>query len=229
MHAHLLNVAVHIGAGLLAMALGFYLLVSPKADPRHRRLGRIFAALTLAVCASAAVGNVAFRFQPLFAVLTVLVTYQLLSGWRVVYTRARGPGALDALLLLGGAACAGWLVPHLFDPAAGRGAGNAVVVSSLGGLAGLLVYDAARWLFPRRWHATLWLYEHIFKLVASLFAMLSAAIGNTVRAGQPWSQLAPSVAGMIVIAWFWQREHRARRRKSINDPDKNPQNHNPYG
>jgi hypothetical protein len=83
-------------------------------------------------------------------------------------------------------------------------------------LRGLLVYDAARWLFPRRWHATLWLYEHIFKLVASLFAMLSAAIGNTVRAGQPWSQLAPSVAGMIVIAWFWRRHHRGQQRAALS-------------
>jgi uncharacterized membrane protein len=205
---HLLNILVHIGAGLAAMALGFYLLWKPKGTLRHRRGGRVFAALTLAVCASAATGIVLFRFLPLFAVLTVLVSYQLLSGWHVIYTRAAGPNAVDALLLLGGAAVAAWLIPHLSGPGTERGAADAVVYSALGGLLALMCYDAARWLFPKRWHASLWPYEHIYKLVASLFAMLSAAVGNTVRALQPWPQLLPSVAGLLVILWCWRRQHR---------------------
>jgi uncharacterized membrane protein len=205
---HLLNILVHIGAGLAAMALGFYLLWKPKGTLRHRRAGRVFAALTLMVCASAATGIVLFRFLPLFAVLTVLVSYQLLSGWHVVYTKAAGPNAVDALLLLAGAAVAAWLIPHLSGPGAEREAADAVVYSALGGLLALMCYDAARWLFPKRWHAALWPYEHIYKLVASLFAMLSAAVGNTIPMGQPWPQLLPSVAGLLVILWYWRRQHR---------------------
>ena len=92
-----------------------------------------------------------------------------------------------------------------------------VVLSSLGGLATILVYDSARWLFPRHWHSALWRYEHIYKLLASLFAMLSAAAGNLLRVGQPWTQLAPSVLGLICIVWCWRRQYQ-RERRVLNAP-----------
>jgi uncharacterized membrane protein len=212
MSPHLLNIFVHIGAGIAGMAVGFYLLWKPKASVPHRRGGRVFAGLTLVVCASAAIGNVFFRFTPLFAVLTVLVTYQLLSGWHVIYTKAAGPDALDALLLLGGTAVAAVLLAKLFGAGLAQDAGISVVASSLAALGTVMAYDAARWLFPRRWHAALWRYEHVYKVVACLFGMLSAAVGNTIRAGQPWSQLAPSVAGIAVIVWFWTHNVRGADR-----------------
>ena len=83
--AHLFNVGIHIGAGIIAMALGFWLLASVKGSQAHRKVGRVFVLFTLVVCASAAIGNMVFRFMPLFAVLTVLVLYQLLSGWHVMH------------------------------------------------------------------------------------------------------------------------------------------------
>lgn len=94
---HLLNLALHIGAGLAAIGLGLALLAKAKGTPAHRRQGRVFVLLALVVCATGAAGNVFFRFMSLFAVLTVLVTYQVLSGWHVVHTRADGPNWIDAL------------------------------------------------------------------------------------------------------------------------------------
>lgn len=212
---HLLNLAAHIGAGIAAIGLGFVLLAGAKGTPTHRRRGRLFAALTLAVCVTGVIGNVFFRFIPLFAVLTVLVTYQLLSGWHVVYTRAAGPDRIDALLGVCGAAWTIGLVPMLLAAGAKAGAAPTVIYASLGALAFLLAYDAARWCFPRHWHASTWRIEHIYKLVASLFGMLSAAVGNLVRVGQPWSQLLPSLLGMLVIAVFIWREVRVRRRTPV--------------
>lgn len=221
--AHLTNLALHIGAGVIAMAIGFWLLAARKGTAAHRKTGRIFVALTLLVCACAAIGNVFFRFLPLFAVLTVLVLYQLLSGWHVIYTRADGPNRVDALLCasatLGGAA----LMPLVLAKGAGE-SGLSVIYSSLGTLLFLLAYDALRWLFPRRWHATLWRYEHIYKLLASLFAMVSAAAGNLFPHAQPWSQLAPSALGIACIAWFFWREfNRSRLRAAPSlEPVANP-------
>jgi uncharacterized membrane protein len=208
---HLLNILVHIGAGIAAMALGFFVLWRPKDAIHHRRRGRVFVLLTAVVCLSAAIGNAVFRFMPLFAVLTVLVTYQLLSGWHVIYTRTKGPDVFDAGLLLGAAIMAAMLARSLFAAGAMVGASASVLYSTLAAVALLLAYDAARWLFPRRWHATLWRYEHIYKILGCLFGMLSAAVGNTVRVGQPWSQLAPTVLGAIVVAWCWVRTYRAQR------------------
>ncbi|NML61437.1 hypothetical protein HHL21_10180 [Massilia sp. RP-1-19] len=204
---HLLNIGVHVGAGTIAMAIGFWLLAAAKGTPSHRKRGRLFAWFTLAVCASAVVGNAVFRFMPLFAVLTVLVLYQLLSGWRAVYTKAAGPNQVDAMLGAGAAWWAISLVPLVLTNST-RESAPVVVYATLAALFALIAYDALRWLFPRAWHATLWRYEHIYKLVASLFSMLSAAAGNLFPQGQPWSQLLPSALGIAAIAWFFWRESR---------------------
>ena len=205
----LFNLAIHILAGSLAIALGLYLLAVAKGTPLHRRRGRWFAWLTLVVCATAALGNLLFGYRPVFAVLTVLVLYQLLSGWRAVYTRDQGPQAIDGAMTAIALTCGILILTSLRQDRSGQQV--IVVLSSLGGLATILVYDSARWLFPRHWHAALWRYEHIYKLLASLFAMLSAAAGNLLRVGQPWTQLAPSVLGLLCIVWCWRRQYQRER------------------
>ena len=201
---HLLNILIHVGCGVAAMAVGFLILAREKGSARHRRLGRRFAWLTLGVCASAVAGNLLFRFIPVFAILTVLVSYQFLGGWRAVYTKERGPGFLDAALTACASAFAIVLAPIVMAAASADGS-TAVVYSSLGALAMVIGYDICRWLFAVHWHAALWRYEHVYKVVASLCGMLSAASGNLIRFGHPWSQLLPSALGVATIAWlFWQ-------------------------
>lgn len=201
---HQANLLLHVLAGTLAMGFGFWILRLPKGDARHRRLGRWFALATLAVCLFAALGLIAFRFMPLFAVLTVLVSYLALSGWRNARTQAQGPQALDAVLT----ALAAGLVLGL---AVGGVFGDPVAKASLGAVALILVYDTLRWAFPRHWHARLWRYEHLYRMVSASFAMVSALVGNVVRVGQPWSQLLPSVLGLVVIAFEARRVWRAER------------------
>lgn len=197
---HALNLALHIGAGSVALALGFFLLATEKGTERHRRLGRCFVGATALVCAAAALGLLLFRFMPVFAVLTVLVGYQLFSGFRSARTRAAGPQPLDAAATLLALLLSLLLLPALL--AEGQ---RALVLGTLGGLFSLLAYELLRWVFPRRWYAWLWRYEHAYKMLAALFAMLSALVGNVVRWGQPWSQLAPSALGLVVIAVvFWR-------------------------
>ena len=208
--AHALNVYLHVGAGMIAMLIGLWIQAGVKGTPAHRKSGRLFVAFGLVVCATAAVGNAVFRFMPLFAVLTVLVLYQLLSGWHVIYTKAAGPDRVDALLSVGAAAWTAALVPLVLGSPNREGA-PVVIYATLGALSALIAYDGLRWLFPQRWHASLWRYEHIYKIVASLFGMLSAAIGNLVPHGQPWSQLVPSAMGMATIGWFfWKETRRAK-------------------
>jgi uncharacterized membrane protein len=209
MHAlHLLNIAFHVVCGSAAMAVGFLILAADKGTARHRRLGRRFAWLTLAVCASAVIGNLLFRFIPLFAILTVLVLYQFLGAWRAVRTKAQGPQVLDAGMTVGAAVAAFILAPVV---AAAQDGSPAVIQSTLAALATVIGYDICRWWFPAHWHAALWRYEHVYKAVASLFGMLSAASGNVIRAGQPWSQLVPSALGIATILWMMWRSWRRQR------------------
>ncbi|GGE89347.1 hypothetical protein [Massilia psychrophila] len=209
---HLLNIGFHVGSGVAAIALGFVILATTKGTERHRRRGRRFGYLTLAVCASAVAGNLLFRFIPLFAILTVLVLYQFLGAWRAVVTRANGPSLVDAALSTC-AATAGFILAPVVSAA--PGGSSAVVHSSLATLAVVIGYDIARWLFPPHWHGVLWRYEHVYKSVASLFAMLSAASGNAIRFGQPYSQLLPSALGIGTIAWLLWRTWRRQQRRAI--------------
>ena len=98
--AHLTNLAIHVAAGSVALAIGFTILFRAKGTAKHRRLGRLFSYFTLIVCCSAAVGTIFFRFVPVFAVLSVLVPYQLIGGWRSIYTKSAGPSGIDAVWTL---------------------------------------------------------------------------------------------------------------------------------
>lgn len=209
---HLFNLALHVGAGAAALAIGFVVLSRAKGTPAHLYWGRIFCGLSLLVCLSAAVGLAMFRFMPLFAVLAVHVAYQLIGGWRTVRRKSRGPGCADAALTLAASLLALPLVHALGRlPEADKG----VAFAAMGALALVLFYDALRWAFPRRWHVRLWRYEHAYKMIATLSGMLSAMAGNVVRVWQPWSQLLPSVLGVLAIGWYFRRIRVQERRASL--------------
>ncbi len=208
---HWLNLMIHVGAGLVALWVGAVQIARAKGTVGHRRRGRVFVYAGLVVCASAALGLALFRFMPLFAVLTVQVGYQLASGWRAALTREKGPAAVDAMLTLAAAGLAGWLAPV----ALGMGVSRPLVYGAVGAVSMVLAYDALRWMFPRRWFAVLWRYEHSYKLIASLFGMVSALAGNAIRFGQPWAQILPLAVGLAVIAGFfvklWREDAALRR------------------
>jgi uncharacterized membrane protein len=199
------NLAIHIGIGALGIIFGLAILFRLKGDATHKQLGRWFATCVLVVCATATLGNIFFRFLPLFAVLTVLSMYQLVSGWRVARTRERGPAVVDGLWTLMATVATVLLWPILTAIQLGSSSQPMVIYSTLASLGLILTYDALRWLFPRRWFATLWIYEHVYKLIASFAALTSAFAGNVIRAWHPWSQILPSALCTALIIWFFYR------------------------
>lgn len=199
---HLLNIVLHVSAGFAAMLIGFTILSKTKGTESHRKLGKTFCYLSLIVCSTAALGLAVFRFLPTFAVITLLVSYQLVGGWRAIYTKHNGPGKFDAIWTLFAISMVIYLVPVVFNQTSGA---SVIIFSTFGALALVLIYDSIRWLFPRGWHKFLWRYEHSYKLLSSLFGMLSSFVGNTVRIGQPWSQIIPSVLGLICISYFFYK------------------------
>jgi len=142
-----------------------------------------------------------------------LVLYQLISGWRNVYTKGSGPDVFDAIWTLFGIIGGIALVPILL--ANMENTSPSVLYPSLGALGIILTYDAIRWLFPKYWHKTLWQYEHVYKILSTLFGMLSAFVGNVVRFGQPWSQMLPSAIGILFIIWFFFKIYRDGKSKTI--------------
>ncbi len=206
---HLASLAVHVGAGGVAMLIGFAILARAKGTRQHRALGRSFALLAQVVCLTATLGTLLFRPQPLLAVLTVTVLYQLVGGWRAARTQARGPGPLDAVWTALGMMASAALLFWLQDTPGGP-ANPTVLYSTLGALVSVVAYDGIRCLFPLHWHARLWRYEHAYKLISVQFGMLSALSGNVLRFWYPWPQLLPSVVGLSVIGWTFWRLSQAR-------------------
>lgn len=207
---HFINIALHALVGTLGIVLGLVLLSRTKGDVLHKRMGRWFCYLCLAVCFSAAVGLIFFRFMPVFAILNLLVFYQLVGGWRSAVTQEKGPALIDLYFTL----CGCFIFFVLFAVVLKSNYGAPVILySTVGALVLMLVYDVVRWFFPRRLFAVLWKYEHIYKLVSCLFGMISALMGNVVRWGQPWSQIVPSVLGMLVIGYFFYRITRELKKR----------------
>jgi hypothetical protein len=191
-------------AAIAAIMAGLYILASAKGTPTHRRWGRFFAVLALlAVCAGV------IRFPTMLSVVSLMVLYQLLSGWHLIYTRATGPNMKDLVLLL----CA---VPAtlLFLPAALSDLGsNELLVpwlfyASSGWMGFVIAYDTARWFFPRTWHAALWRYEHIVRMSMALFGVISALLLSTPLFHLPFVLPGVWAAGLAVILWFAWRQFR---------------------
>jgi hypothetical protein len=144
-----------------------------------------------------------YHRHALFAELTVLASYQLVSGWRCAHTRQQGPAWIDALWTVLAVVITFFLWPIVTALEPGSSTQPTVIYSSLASLAFVLGYDALRWLFPRRWFASLWLYEHVYKLLASFAALTSAFAGNVIRAWHPWSQILPSAVCLALIAGYF--------------------------
>lgn len=210
---HLINIVIHVSAGVAAIFVGFYLLSRAKGTESHRRLGKVFCYLGLVVCGTAALGLAVFRFMPLFSVITLLVLYQSIGGWRVIYTREEGPSKYDAVFTISATLIAFLLAAKIFNQIVGS---KVIILSTFGALAFVLLYDSIRWIFPHGWHKVLWRYEHSYKLLSSIFGMLSAFVGNTVRVAQPWSQIMPSVLGLICIGYIFYKLYRQDRQFLLN-------------
>jgi len=216
---HLINIGIHILTGTIGIIVGLIVLALTKENNLHKRLGQWFCYMCLAVCVSAATGLLFFRFLPVFALLNLLVFYQLVGGWRSARTKAKGPAIADLYFTL----CVTIAFGLLFIITLKANAGAPIILySTAAALAFMLVYDAVRWFFPRRVFTWLWKYEHAYKLISCVFGMISAFMGNSIRWGQPWSQIVPSAIGIFVIMYFFYRIHRgfslARKIKPVFSP-----------
>lgn len=217
---HTLNIAIHVLCGTAALVLGTIQLLSKKGGNRHRLVGQLFVRSGWVAVGTAAIGLWFFRFGAFLAVLTLLVGYWLHSGTRALRIRDIGPSRQDALaavaVLIIVAVFVYWL-PHIRSPWV-----PAITYSTLATLMLLATYDLSRFLFPRRWFASLWLYEHVVKMIGAHGAMAAAFAGTVLAFLQPASQIAPSVIWSGLQIGFVI--HLARRRPRL-DLQREPRNH----
>jgi uncharacterized membrane protein len=213
---HTLNITIHVLFGTGALVLGTIQLLSHKGGARHRRVGTLFVRAGWVVVATAAIGLGLFRFGAFLAVLTLLVGYWLHSGMRALRIRDGGPSRQDAIAATSAlitVAVFAYFLPRIQSPWV-----PAITYSTLATLALLATYDLSRFLFPKRWFESLWLYEHVVKMIGAHGAMAAAFAGTVLAFLQPVSQIAPSVIWSGLQVGFVIQLAR-RRRRAERQPD----------
>ncbi len=190
---------LHIAAGLVLVGVGLVPLLSRKGGPTHRAWGKVFVALMSVLLIAAWVMTI-LNFRPYFAALSVMATVSLTSGVRVL--RRKRPDLdprqtarlFDWLVLLGAVGIGGYVFWLLQT---GEIVGQRTIAYTLVGSAALYaVWDGWRFLAPTAFpfFPDLWFYEHLFKMMGTYAAALSAFAGNFLPfLPSPWRELWPTL------------------------------------
>lgn len=207
---HMLNVFAHVGFGTLAILLGIAQLMMQKGGVAHKSVGRVYLGLFIIVISTALIGSIAFGFRAFLAALTLSAGYWLLSGLRVLRLRAGGPRVFDNIAAFFFMGLAAALAVYM------RGQPEQSTLAAYIALANVVsvcVYDLARNFNARAWLKRSWLNEHIYKMIGSHAALLSAAGGNLLLSLQPWSIFLPTTLSLILVVVFVLR-HPLKRNPS---------------
>lgn len=210
MPLHVLNIVTHAGFGAFAIMLGIAQFFTSKGGTIHIWIGRTYLGLFGVVLITAVIGSVAFGFRAFLAALTLSASYWLISGVRVLKIRASGPIWTDNVMAVGFIALAFVFArfmrsqPEQSTVAAYIALGNVIL---------LCLYDLARNINGAAWMKRSWLNEHIYKMIGSHAALVSAAGGNLFLSLQPWSIFVPPTLSLLLVAFFILR-HPLKRRQS---------------
>jgi hypothetical protein len=198
--SHVANILVHILAGVTAIVCGTIAIMSAKGKKVHIGAGWIFIYAYAALVLTAVIGIVCFQFRSFLAVATVASSYNVFAGYRVLQLRGDRPKTIDILLSL-----AALLTPLAFVLAIHRlhqPWSPALTWSVLGGLFLLAGYDLLRVALPRVWLQSVWLQEHLYKMLSAYIAAAATGAATIFPHLAPWSALVPVMVGEILTVYF---------------------------
>jgi hypothetical protein len=194
-------------------------LATSKGGALHRRTGLVFVAIGAVVLSSAVIGDIFFHPPAPLVAATLAAVYQYISSLRALHLRDRGPGLIDAALAL--ACLCGCAALYVYMGPGTASWSPAIGYSTIGYVGFVALYDLTRLFWRRAWLAHARPLDHGLKMTGAYFAMASAGIGNVFRDWQPWSQVGPSILGlmvMIVLAAIWLVRSRAPKSSLRTQP-----------
>ena len=198
--SHSANIIIHITAGTVALVLGIIALSSGKGKRVHIKSGKWFLALLAIVIFTGLLGVFVFGRNTFLLVITLLSAYQGFSGYRALQSKNNKPIVVDVLTAIITLFSAFYFMYYIKQ--IGFFWKPVIVYSTLGALFTIIAYDFLRYLIPESTYGKLWFYEHIYKMVGAFTALLSAFIGTVFASYQPYSQVLPSVFGVILQIAF---------------------------
>jgi uncharacterized membrane protein len=200
---HLVNLAVHVVFGSAALLLGIAAIITAKGGPMHRRVGRWFLYSISVVLATALIGLLVFDFRAFLFVVTLLSFYDAFSGFRALQLHGARPRLADRIMSV-----LAFISPPIFFVLMHRlhlPWAPILTYSILGGLLLMGSYDLARNFLPIRWLQRTWMQEHLVKMLSAYVAISSAFAGTVFPSFMPWSAVAPTSIGYILMIFFLVR------------------------
>lgn len=197
---HTVNIITHVATGTLGLLLGAIALSTKKGGKIHTKSGKWFLYLLTMVCLTGIVGIFVFERNSFLIVITLLSAYQGFSGYRVLKTKSNDFHLIDfSAAILTILSCVYFLY---YFQSIGMIWSPIIIYSTVGWLSLMILYDLLRYFIPKEKYGTIWLKEHIVKMIGAFSALLSAFAGTVFEEYQPHSQYLPSVLGNILIIYF---------------------------
>jgi len=208
---HKINIAVHIAAGSSALIVGLMALIVSKGKKLHRLTGRLFLMLMSIVILTGLIGVLVFGRNTFLLVITVLSGYLAFSGYRVIKAKSNVPKVIDIGICLLSLISVSYFLYYF--KSIGMIWSPVIIYSTVGYLFLMIAYDCGRYFIPTKTYATLWIYEHILKMVSAFSGLLSAFSGTVFPQYQPYSQFIPSILGTLTAIYFMI--HVSNRKKYV--------------
>ncbi len=209
---HNTNIIVHVSTGTIALLLGIIALNVKKGGKTHRKSGRIFIILLAIVVITGLFGVIIFDVNSFLLVLTLLSGYNGYSGFRVLHNKSNTPKTLDIVIAL--ITLFSGIYYLYYIKSIGMIWSPIIIYSTIGALFLTIAYDLVRYAIPVKKYTNLWLYEHIYKMIAAFTALLAAATGTIYPDYKPYSQFLPSVFGTFLalgfILYFYKRNRKSK-------------------
>jgi hypothetical protein len=197
---HSTNIAIHITAGTIALLLGIIAISTRKGKSVHIKTGKWFLLFLCIVIATGLLGVFVFGRNTFLLVITVLAGYNGFSGYRALQNKSNDPKRLDILVALVSLLAVSYFLYYfksikmIWSPV--------IIYSTVGAFLLVIAYDFSRYLIPKSVYGNGWFYEHIYKMIGAFTALLAAFAGTVFHAYQPYSQVLPSVFGVILQIGF---------------------------
>ena len=209
---HSTNITIHVLAGSIALLLGAIALLTRKGQQAHIKSGRWFIVLLSIVIVTGSIGVFVFRRNTFLLVITILAGYNGFSGYRVLLTKSNKPKLVDVLAAV--ISLFSVLYFLYYFKRIGMIWTPVIIYSTVGALLLVISYDFVRYIIPSSSYKKLWIYEHIYKMIGAFSALLAAFTGTVFSAYQPYSQVLPSVFGVLLqlsFIIFWHPKNSKSR------------------
>lgn len=191
------NIIIHVIAASIGLLTGIGALAVTKARGQHTQFGRYFMYAMIIVTATGLAGVFIFSRNMFLLVLTLTAGYNCFSGIRVLRRAGKPLVMLDYIVPLFVLALTGGYLHYIRQ--SGVYWSPVIVYAGLGYLVLVTVYDLSRGLMSAVMLKRAAIYEHVYKMMSALSALLSAFGGTMLPQFKPYSQFMPSMIGFTCV------------------------------